>query len=107
MVRPKGALSVRCCFVLWLMMFENLDSEMGISLFADGAIWKRGGNLEFIVKKLQEATTEIEGWSFKWGFKVLVDKTKTMFFTRKMSRPNEDLDPNCMTQNEVQKKCLY
>ena len=53
---------------------------MGFSLFADdGAIWKRGRNLEFIVKKLQETIITIEEWSFKSGFKCSVDKTKTMF----------------------------
>lgn len=34
---------------------------MGFSLFADdGAIWKRGRNMKFIVKKLQEAIMKIE-----------------------------------------------
>lgn len=36
---------------------------MGVSLFADdGAIWKRGRNLEFIMKKLQGAITKKEDW---------------------------------------------
>ena len=33
------------------------------------AIWKRGRNLEFIVKKLQGAITKVEKWSNKWSFK--------------------------------------
>ncbi len=61
-----------------------LDNGLGLSLFADdGAIWKRGRNIGFIVKKLQEAIAIVEEWSYKWGFKFSVDKTKTMFFTRK------------------------
>ena len=36
-------------------VFMSLENGMGFSLFADdGAIWKRGRNLEFIVKKLQD-----------------------------------------------------
>ena len=35
-------------------VFMSLENGMGFSLFADdGAIWKRGRNLEFILKKLQ------------------------------------------------------
>ena len=40
------------------------------------------------LKKLQEAFKKIEECSYKWGFKFSVDKTKTMFFTRK-STDNE------------------
>lgn len=57
---------------------------MGFSLFADdGAVWKRGRNLEFILKKVQEAIIKVEKWSYKWGFKFSVEKTKTIF-TRKV-----------------------
>lgn len=57
---------------------------IGFSFFADdGAIWKRDGNVEFIVKKAQEAMNKIEELLFKWGFKFSVEKTKTIFFTRK------------------------
>ncbi len=65
-------------------VFEDLDNGLGLSLFADdGAIWKRGRNIGCIVKKLQEAIATVEEWSYKWGFKFSVDKTKIMFFTRK------------------------
>lgn len=65
-------------------VFMSLEKGIGFSLFADdGAIWKRGGNLEFIVKKVQEAMFKIEEWSLKWVFKFSVEKTKTMFVTRK------------------------
>lgn len=39
--------------------------------------------MDLIIKKMQGAITKIEDWSYKWGFKFSVDKTKTMFFTRK------------------------
>lgn len=32
---------------------------------------------------MQESTVKIAEWSFEWGFKLSVDKRKTMFFTRK------------------------
>lgn len=47
------------------------------------AIWKRGKNVDFIVKKLQGALGKVKEWSYKWGLKFSVNKTKTMFFTRK------------------------
>uniref|UniRef100_A0A3P9P5F4 Reverse transcriptase domain-containing protein n=1 Tax=Poecilia reticulata TaxID=8081 RepID=A0A3P9P5F4_POERE len=65
-------------------MFKEVEGGMGFSLFADdGAKWKRGRNLEFIIKKLQGAILAVEKWSYKWGFKLSVEKTKIMFFTRK------------------------
>lgn len=42
-------------------VFEGLENGMGVSLFAeDGAIWQRGKNIDFILKKLQEAVTNVE-----------------------------------------------
>ena len=62
----------------------SLENGMGFSFFADdGAIWKRGRNLEFILKKLQQDIIKIEECSVKWGFKFDIDKTKIMFLTRK------------------------
>lgn len=34
----------------------------------DEALWKRGKNVEFIVKKLQKAIKNIENRSHSWGF---------------------------------------
>uniref|UniRef100_A0A3B5Q0T1 Reverse transcriptase domain-containing protein n=1 Tax=Xiphophorus maculatus TaxID=8083 RepID=A0A3B5Q0T1_XIPMA len=87
---PQGSIVSPLFFSIVINdMFDNLESGMGFSLFADdGAIWKRGKNLKFIVKKIQEAISIIEDWSFKWGFKISIDKTKTLFFTRKKASEN-------------------
>lgn len=59
------------------VVFHNIDSGMGVSLYADdGIMWTRGRNLEFITGKVQEASHE-------WVFTFSVDKTKAMFLTRK------------------------
>lgn len=47
-----------------------------------GAIWVRGRNLDFIIKKMQEAIKKVEDWSYKWGFRFSVDKTKTVSVRR-------------------------
>lgn len=88
---PQGSIASPLLFAMMIYdVFEDLDNGLGFSLFADdGAIWKRGRNIDFIVKKkkkkLQEAITKVEEWSYRWGFKFSVDKTKIMifFFTRK------------------------
>lgn len=49
-------------------MFNDIERGVGCSLF-DGALWRRERNVEFIVKKLQEAVGKVEEWSYKWGFK--------------------------------------
>lgn len=58
------------------------------SLFVDDrASWKRGRNIEYIVKKLQEGINQEEGWGTEQGFKFSVGKkTKVMFLTHKKSK---------------------
>uniref|UniRef100_A0A8C6LHB5 Reverse transcriptase domain-containing protein n=1 Tax=Nothobranchius furzeri TaxID=105023 RepID=A0A8C6LHB5_NOTFU len=87
---PQGSTVSPLLFSLMInYVFNGIKDGMGFSRFADdGAIWKRGENVKFIVKKLQEAIGKVEEWSYKW-FKFSVEKTKTMFFTRKKVR--EDL----------------
>lgn len=47
------------------------------SLFVDDrASWKRGRNIEYIVKKLQEGINQEEGWGTEQGFKFSVGKKK-------------------------------
>ena len=49
-----------------------------------GQFGRGGKKFKFIAKKLQGAIANVEEWSYKWGFKFSVEKTKTMFFTRKI-----------------------
>uniref|UniRef100_A0A1A8L2C0 Reverse transcriptase domain-containing protein n=1 Tax=Nothobranchius pienaari TaxID=704102 RepID=A0A1A8L2C0_9TELE len=88
---PQGSIVSPLLFSIMINdVFNGIKDGMGFSLFADdGAVWYRGKNLEFIVKKLQVAIDGVVEWSYRWGFKFSVDKTKTMFFTRKKVR--EDL----------------
>lgn len=42
-------------------MFEEIDTGIGKSLYADdGALWIKGQSLRFIEKKMQDATTKVE-----------------------------------------------
>ncbi len=62
---PQGSIVSPLLFSIMInYVFEDLDNGLGLSLFADdGAIWKRGRNIGFIVKKLQEAIAIVEEWS--------------------------------------------
>ena len=48
-----------------------------------GPLWKRRRNVKFIVMKLQEAIDEVERWALMWGFRFSIEKTQTVFFTRR------------------------
>lgn len=51
------------------VVFHNIDSGMGVSLYADdGIMWRRGRNLEFITGKVQEAIFKVTSGSlhFQW-----------------------------------------
>lgn len=65
-------------------VFCKIKYDIGKSLFADdAALWKNGKSLTLIQEKMQEIVRLIEEWSYSWGFKFSVEKTKMMVFTRK------------------------
>lgn len=60
----------------------------GFSLSADdGTIWKRGKNIQIIVKKIAGSYHKKDEQSYRGGVKFSVDKTKVVF-TRKRSKCN-------------------
>ncbi len=62
-------------------MFSKVDRSIGRSLFADdGALWFRGRNNKFIMGEMQKAVDEVVKWSYKWGFKLSVEKSQTTYY---------------------------
>ncbi|KAK7891309.1 hypothetical protein WMY93_023272 [Mugilogobius chulae] len=60
----------------------KVPEGVGRSLFADdGALWKRGKNIHYLVNKVQDAIDYVVEWGLDWGFRFSVEKTKVMFFT--------------------------
>ena len=53
---PQGSVISPVLFNVMINdIFDNISEGFGLSLFADdGAIWKRGRNVEFIVKQVQK-----------------------------------------------------
>lgn len=55
-------------------VYSQVQPDIGRSLFADdGALWKRGRNVPYIVRKVQEAIDEVERWALMWGFRFSVE----------------------------------
>lgn len=66
------------------MYLYETEEGIGCSLFADdGAIWRRGRNVEYTIKKIQDAIDNIQKCGDEWGFKFSVEKTKVMVFPQK------------------------
>ena len=62
----------------------DVEDDIGKSLYADdGGVWKRGRNLAYCQMKLQAAIKTVEQWSNKWGFKLSVEKTQVICFSRR------------------------
>jgi len=82
---PQGGVISPILFSIMINdVFLQVQGGIGRSLFADdGALWKRGKNINHIKGKVQEAVKVVERWSYSWGFKFSVGKTKTIMFTRK------------------------
>ena len=65
-------------------IFKEVENFVDVALFADdGTLWKRGRNVDFVVNKIQQAVDVVDKWSIRWGFRISIDKSKTMFFSRK------------------------
>lgn len=62
-----------CSPILFNVMINDIFSQVGAgvekSLFADdGALWKRGRNVLYVVKSMQNAIKEVKKWTDMRGF---------------------------------------
>lgn len=58
---PQGSVISPLLFIIMINdIFFKLPADIGRSLFADdGTLWKKGRNVEFIVRKMQETVDEV------------------------------------------------
>lgn len=82
---PQGSVISPLLFIIMINdVFSKILVDIGRSLIADdGALWKRGRNMEHAIRKVQGATDEVVEWGYDWGCRFSVEKTQTVFFTRK------------------------
>lgn len=52
-------------------------------------MWKRGRNINHIAHKMQQAVDTVHNRTLEWGFRISVEKTKVMLFSR--GTINQDL----------------
>ena len=89
-VTPQGSAISPVLFNMMINdIFLYIWERIWQSLFADdGAIWKRGRNVEFTVKQVQRALDSVEDWADKWGFKISPTKSNYMIFGFKRKPPS-------------------
>ena len=82
---PVGSVISPLLFIIMInYVFSKVPEDIGSSLFADdGALWKRGRNVNHNISKVQSAIDGVTEWGFDWGCRFSVEKTQTVFFTRK------------------------
>lgn len=83
---PQGSV---CSPILFNIMindiFSGVSPDIAKSLYADdGALWKRGKNLSFVKRKMQEAIVGVEHWANEWGFKLSVAKSQVICFSKRL-----------------------
>lgn len=78
---PQGSIiSPLLFFIMINDVFKSIESSTGVVLFADnGALWKKRRNVQYVVNKRRKAIDIVEKWALEWGFRLSVDKTKTIF----------------------------
>ncbi len=82
---PQGSVVSPLLFIIMINdIFLKVPADIGRSLFADdGALWKRGRNMEYVVRKVQGALDKVVEWGSEWGCRFSVGKTQSVFFTSK------------------------
>lgn len=62
---PQGSMISPLLFSIIINdVYSQVRPDIGRMLFADdGALWKRGRNVPYIVRKVQEAIDEVERWA--------------------------------------------
>ncbi len=83
---PQGSVISPLLFIIMINdVFVNVSEDIGTSLFADdGAVWKRGRNIEYTIRKVQNAIDKVVEWGYDWGFRFSIEKTQAVLFTRKI-----------------------
>ena len=67
-------------------IFGKIERGFGLSLFAYiGAIWKRGCNVEFVLKQIQRALMSVEELGSTGGSKISAPKTNMLYVVLKES----------------------
>lgn len=99
---PQGSIISPLLFSIMINdIFKEVENFVDVALFADdGALWKRGRNVDFVVSKIQQAVDVVDKWSIRWGFRISIDKTKTMCFSKK--KLTDDIKIKLST-NEVER----
>ncbi len=91
---PQGSVISPVIFNVMINdIFSRLNGSFGMTLFADdAAVWKRGRNLNYIYKQLQQAINKVEAWAEEWGFRISVSKSKYVVFGLKKKTLNNSLN---------------
>lgn len=76
---PQGSVISPLLFIIMINdVFTKVPVNIGRSVFADdGALWKRGRNMEHAVRKVQDVIDEVVEWGCDWGFRFSVEKTRS------------------------------
>ena len=90
---PQGSVISPVLFNIMVNeVFRRVSPDIEVSLYADdGALWRRGRNINFIVSKIQQAIEAVVGWAGDWGFRFSVAKTYCEFFTKRTVADNVKL----------------
>ncbi len=52
---PQGSVISPLLFIIMInYVFVNVSEDIGTSLFADGAVWKRGRNIEYTIRRFRK-----------------------------------------------------
>lgn len=85
---PQGSIVSPVLFSIMInKVFSTVERSISVYLFADdGVMWKKGRNVEYIVRKMQEAIGKVECWGREWGFRFSVAKTKVVCFSQRKNQ---------------------
>lgn len=74
---PQGRVISPLLFIIMIIdAFGKVPEDIEKSLFADdGSLWKRGRDMEFVSRKIQEAIDKVAERVYDWGLQFSIEKT--------------------------------
>ena len=101
---PQGSVLSPLLFLIMINDLIVTDPKVKSAIFADDStFWAAGKNIKSIEKTMQKSILQVSDWCDKWGFKISLEKSVTMLFTRKTKNTDINLRLKNTVLNQVTK----
>ena len=89
---PQDSVPSPLLFIVIINDLPESSNDVKLSLFADdSSLWKSGPNLLALSRDVQRYLTETAKYFEEWGFKISINKTVAILFSRSIHIPTDEV----------------